>query len=214
MADGFYKLVLDFNSPIINKPNLDSVLSAQHCELFGVGSEGMFGELRDLGLTIFDIQGHKLYKCSTGFILDRKLYRTQITSSYRQKDIYKTDRDRSKSISDTSGAFKSVALPVIGEICRLYYFVSITDYALFEELIKNVKYVGKYQRIGFGEIKSYFLEKMDKDLSCEYKYKGLTYPTRVLPDVGQKFNGAYLRHCGYRPPYWAQKYKVFCWQPC
>ncbi len=147
------------------------------------------------------------FHTSVSIFEPKRVFATRIYKRFDDKNIERT-KSKKKRIYLGSGYFKSfmISLPYIPARKVIFYCNGIETE--IERLLKEVPGLGKKVDIGFGEIKSFKIKKIERDHSLVKNGKAMRpIPAEFVESFDEIVNMAY------KPPYWAKENVTLCVPP-
>lgn len=164
----------------------------------------------------FTLNNLRIYRCSN------PIYKIQTEWHDRQGYKFETDKlsllirpDKRRALSISSGVYKSRFAPVhVKLVDKIVWFVN-GDLKECKRLLKDVKFVGFYRKIGYGFVTSWEVEEIDDDLSVYAKGDDIKILMRTLPIEKQdEYTGFKIGYGAVNPPYWHPKNQREIIIPC
>lgn len=219
-----FKVIANMRTPIatIDPIILDSIISAAKAkELLGekfYTGENIAGEPEDIRKMLDTILDHQqgVYCTSIG-IGDNREYVGSWSKRWNEhdEDIVKFRGRGKKRVDIGSGFYKNYHMPIVLKSYKQISFYVRGDKEKISKLLDNyIHYLGKKGSQGYGQIRKWEYEKVDKDYSLWKK----NYPMRPIPvtECGEEVEklmrkGELINTSKHPviPPYWREE-KELC----
>lgn len=146
--------------------------------------------------------GLELYHASVSFFEEKVVGGVTIYKKFHTRAIGLT-KSKKRRVEITRGHFKAFAMRMPLVVTRRVDFFVLGDEGELEELVKHIPALGKKRVYGFGDIKKFTIEKIDRDSSL-ISEEGVVMrpiPVRAFKKIKISENVS-VGVVGYRPPYW------------
>jgi hypothetical protein len=219
-----WRLTINMLSPLaVSPPALDALLMWELSNRIGLNHAekltrnvplSSVKKCEHLPLCKYTIGGVDVFRCSN------PVYKIEHEYHERQAKRFDCDHmaqllrpDAQKSLLVASGPYKMRFVPIrVMVIPKIVYFFRGDAYEV-KRLLKNVFAIGKHRNIGYGIVKSYEYEEMEKDHSV-FSGDILMRTIPYVDDPAFIIKGARKSYGACKPPYWHPDNYMEILEPC
>lgn len=201
------KISFDINSPLLldRFTTIDSILLRQY--FLDNDSDGNIDALD----CKFIEQKNKTLSGSIWFVDEDEMvyYNSDYITKKTEHQFLNDNRKKKKKYQKGSGNFKNFLIYYNFLIVKRIYFYISGDYETISKLAKKIKYIGKKSSIGFGEVKSVKIEKIEVNKGFLLDAKT---PSRPLP-LSFDLKNNKIAYWNATPPYHEKFRHEVCYMP-